>query len=197
MDDHQFKDEELKNSWRIVQSLLTNRRELLFLGIGRPEILWSVKYLARAITKWSKACGKRLARSISYIHFTTGCRQYCNVGNSASDCKLGPFQDAHFSSELKDSKSTSGGILGISGSRTFVPISWTCKMQAAVSRSSPEARIISLDAGLRLERVPSLDLWDMVIDVLEPLAGRNPLHNTNTTPKDDISHGGQEVNVQH
>ena len=30
--------------------------------IGRPEILWSVNRLARSITKWTKACDKRLAR---------------------------------------------------------------------------------------------------------------------------------------
>ena len=33
--------------------------------IGRPDILWSVNKLARAITKWTRACDKRLARLIS------------------------------------------------------------------------------------------------------------------------------------
>ena len=36
--------------------------------IGRPDILWSLNKLARAVTKWTKACDKRLARLISYIH---------------------------------------------------------------------------------------------------------------------------------
>ena len=39
--------------------------------IGRPDILWSVNKLARAVTKWTRACDKRPARLISYIHFTT------------------------------------------------------------------------------------------------------------------------------
>ena len=30
--------------------------------IGRPDILWSVNKLARSITKWTKACDKRLNR---------------------------------------------------------------------------------------------------------------------------------------
>ena len=45
------------------------------------------------------------------------------------------------------------------GSHTFVPISWICKKQTAVSHSSVESEIISLDAGLRLDGIPALDLW--------------------------------------
>ena len=48
--------------------------------IGRPDIQWSVNKLARAFTKWTKACDKRLARLISYIHRTCEFRQYCFVG---------------------------------------------------------------------------------------------------------------------
>ena len=32
--------------------------------IGRPDIPWSVNKLARSITKWTKACDKRLNRLI-------------------------------------------------------------------------------------------------------------------------------------
>ena len=38
--------------------------------IGWPDVLWSVNKLARSITKWTKACDKRLTRLISYIHRT-------------------------------------------------------------------------------------------------------------------------------
>ena len=51
------------------------------------------------------------------------------------------------------------------GSHTFVPISWMCKKQTAVSHSSTESEIISLDAGLRLDGIPSLDLWDLIASV--------------------------------
>ena len=40
------------------------------------------------------------------------------------------------------------------------------KRQSAVSHSSTESEIISLDAGLRMDGLPALDLWDMVIEVL-------------------------------
>ena len=41
-----------------------------------------------------------------------------------------------------------------------------CKKQTSVSHSSTESEIISLDAGLRLDGVPALDLWDLIVAVL-------------------------------
>ena len=67
-------------------------------------------------------------------------------------------QDSDFAGDLEDSKSTFGGTLCIFGSHTFVPISWMCKKQTAVSHSSTESEIISLDTGLRLDRLPALEL---------------------------------------
>ena len=46
---------------------------------------------------------------------------------------------------------------------TFVPTSWMCKKQTSVSHSSTESEIISLDAGLRLDGIPALDLWDLIV----------------------------------
>ena len=134
--------------------------------IGRPDILWSVNKLARSITKWTKACDKRLNRLLSYIHHTCEFTQYCHVGNTANQCRLGLFQDSDFAGDLEDSKSTSGGTLCIFGSHTFVPISWMCKKQTAVSHSSTESEIISLDTGLRLDGLPTLELWYLIVSVL-------------------------------
>ena len=41
-----------------------------------------------------------------------------------------------------------------------------CKKQTSVSHSSTESEIISLDAGLRLDRISALDLWDLTVLVL-------------------------------
>ena len=133
--------------------------------IGRPAILWSVNKLARSITKWTKACDKRLNRLISYIHQTCDYKQYGHVGNTAKQCRLGLFQGSDFAGDFEDSKSTSGGTLCVFGSRTFVPLSWMCKKQTSVSHRSTESEIISLDAGLRLDGIPSLDLWDLIVFV--------------------------------
>ena len=88
------------------------------------------------------------------------------MGNIAKQCRLGLFQDSDFAGDLEDSKSTSGGTLCIFGSHTFVPISWMCKKQTAVSHSSTESEIISLDIGLRLDRLLALELWDLIVSVL-------------------------------
>ena len=88
------------------------------------------------------------------------------MGNTAKQCRLGLFQDSDFAVDLEDSKSTSGGTLGVFGSQTFVPRSWMCKKQTSVSHSSTESEIISLDAGLRLDGILALDLWDLIVLVL-------------------------------
>ena len=79
------------------------------------------------------------------------------MGNTAKQCGLGLFQDSDFAGDLEDSKSSSGGTLCIFGSHTFVPKSWMCKKQTAVSHSSTEFETISLDAGLRLDGIHALD----------------------------------------
>ena len=130
--------------------MLSNGFEMLVLGTyWTTDFLWSVNKLARSITKWTRACDKRLNRLISYIHHTCEYRQYCHVGNTAKQCRLGLFQDSDFAGDLQDLKST--------GSHTFVPISWMCKKQTAVSHSSTEKEIISLDTGLRLDGLLALE----------------------------------------
>ena len=163
IDDHHFKEEEMKSVGELSQVCSQIVPRCLYLArIGRLDILWSVNKLARSITKWTKACDKRLNRYISYIHLTSGYRQYCHVGNTAKQCRLGLFQDSDFAG---DSKSTSGGTLCVFGSHTFVPISWMCKKQTAVSHSSTGSEIISLDTGLRSDGLPTLELWDLNVSV--------------------------------
>ena len=133
LDDHQFKEEEVGSVGELskVCSQIVLKC-LYFARIGRPDILWSVNKLARAVTEWTKACDKRLARLISCIHHTCEFKQCCRVGNTAQQCSLGLFQDSDFAGDLEDSKSTSGGTLCVFGSHTFVPISWMCKKQTTL-----------------------------------------------------------------
>ena len=167
IDDHHFKEEELKSVGELSKVCSQIDLKCLYVArIGRPDILWSVNKLARSITKWTKARDKRLNRLISYIHHTCTYKQYCHLGNAAKQCRLGLFQDSDFAGDLEDSKSTSGGTLCVFGSHTFVPISWMCEKQTSVSHSSTESEIISLDVGLRLDGIPALDLWDLIATVL-------------------------------
>ena len=133
--------------------------------IGRLDILWSVNKFARSVTKWTRVCDKRLFRLISLIHHTCEYKQYCHVGKTVKQCRLGLFQDVDFAGDLEDSKSISGGALCVFGSHSFVPISWMCKKQTSVSHSSTESEIISLDTGLRLDWLPVLELWDLIVSI--------------------------------
>ena len=72
--------------------------------IGRLDILWSVNKLARSVTKWTKSCDKHLTRLISYIHHTCEFTQYCHMGTTIQQCRLGLFLDSHFAGDLEDSK---------------------------------------------------------------------------------------------
>ena len=87
-----------------------------------------------------------------------------------------------FAGDFEDSKSTSGWILCIFGSRTCVPKSWMCKKQTSVYHSSTGSEIISLDAGLRMDGITTLDLWDVVIEVLHSSNNVPPIQKI-STPK--------------
>ena len=66
IDDHHFKEEEMKSVGELSQVCSQIFLKCLYSArIGRPDILWSVNKLARSITKWTKACDKRLNRLIS------------------------------------------------------------------------------------------------------------------------------------
>ena len=57
LDDHQFKQEELESVGELSEICSQIVLTWLYLArIGRLDILWSVNKLARAVTKWTKAC---------------------------------------------------------------------------------------------------------------------------------------------
>ena len=188
LDDHQWQQGGTGISWRIncqkfVRKLFGNISIWHELDDVTPCGLWTS--LQRSVTNWIRACDKRLARLISYLHHTNDCRQCCHVGNAAQHCRLGLFQDsvfagrrwgfkvnfrrclAHFRKQnicYNTQKSISERILCIFGSQTFVPVSWMCKKQTSVSHSSTTSEVISLDVGLRMDGLFALDLWASVIE---------------------------------
>ena len=172
IDDHQLQasDATTKGSLepiasRVVLKILYTAR------MGRPDTLWSVNTLARKVTKWNKGCDKRLHRLIEYSETSKEWVQLCFVGDNVQDCWLALFVDASFAGDLEDSKSTNGAYLCIVGPRTFVPVTWICKRQTAISHSSTEAEVISLDAALRLEGIPALMLWELIMSVFGSAKG--------------------------
>ena len=137
-----FRVENLARSDTLVKGSLTT-------CTGRPDIVWTVsQHTSQEQSQtWNRACDHRLTGLISYILCTVDCRQRCYLGDQLDNSKTGLLQNASFTGELQDSKSTSGDVLTILGERTYVPISWKCKMQTALSHSSPEAEIVSLGSN--------------------------------------------------
>ena len=83
-----------------------------------------------------------------------------------------------------------------------------CKKQTSASHSSTESEIISLDAGLRMDGIPALDLWDLVFEVLQsslnqPVQGnllrdKDQRKHTNITTKKHPNRDDLELfNVDH
>ena len=95
LDDHHFKEEEIKSVGELSNTCSQIVLKCLRLArIGRPDIPWPVSKLARSITKWTKACDKRLNRLISYIHHTCEYKQYCmwvTLLNNADSTSGGTF----------------------------------------------------------------------------------------------------------
>ena len=66
-----------------------------------------------------------------------------------------------------------------------------CQKQTSVSHISTEADIISLDASLRMDGIPALDLWDLVIEVFH-----SSPNQTNKTKDDRGSRGNLSAKIQ-
>ena len=96
-----------KKKWKRWENCPKSARTSSFLKclylarIGRPDILWPVNKLAPEVTKWTRACDRRVARLISYIHNTSDYMQHCHVGNTAQHCRFGLFRDSDFAGILK------------------------------------------------------------------------------------------------
>ena len=57
IDDHHFKGEEMKSVGELSKVCSQIVPKCFYLArVGRRDTLWSVKKLARSITKWNKAC---------------------------------------------------------------------------------------------------------------------------------------------
>ena len=162
--------------WSSVKSLLSDCLKMLVLGhIGRLGILRSMNKLTRAVS----TC-------------------------EAQQCRLGLFQDSDFAGDPEDSTSTSWGLLCFFGSHTFVPVSWMCKKTDFSFTQFNGSWKNFLDAGLCMDGIPALDLWDLVIEGFH--SSPNQLNNTKDqvrgnlsrdTPSNKHTHNQTKVPIQH
>ena len=80
----------------------------------------SVNKLVPSSTKWTQACDKRLARLLSYIHYTRDYRQCCHAGNAAQHCRLDLFKTQTFGGDFEDSK------INIRRNLMYIRMSYIC-----------------------------------------------------------------------
>ena len=63
IDDHQLKPEDFEVAGELASICARVVLKCLYLArIGRPDLLWTVNILARAVTKWTKACVEKKTR---------------------------------------------------------------------------------------------------------------------------------------
>ena len=138
---------------------------------------------------------------ISYIHHTSGYRQYCPVGNTAQHCRLGLFQDPDFAGDLEDSNFNLGRKLMYLWKSNIRPHLLDVQ-ETNVSISQFYSirnnfvgcwfKDVRATSGLRIDGLLALYLWDVVLKVLRssnstktptnPVAG-NSSRNQKSKPK--------------
>ena len=129
----------------------------------RYDLLWPLASVARQISKWNKASDRRLHRLVSYLNTTIEYSLESFVGDDPERCIVLEYCDASFADDIRESKSTSGCYLAIAGPHTFVSVTSFSKRQGAVSHSSTEAEIISLEEAVRSEGLSVLTFWEHVV----------------------------------
>ena len=80
---------------------------------------------------------------LTFITHTCEHKQYCFVGSTAKECRLGFFKTPILREILRIPNTLLEEHFVFFGSHTFVPIRWMCRKQTAVSDSSTESEIIS------------------------------------------------------
>ena len=168
MDEHSFSPEDWTEVGCLAPIAANVIMKVLYgARMFRYDLLHTVNALARDVTRWCRACDKKLHRLVSYIHHTYDWTLVSAVGDKLSGCWLLLYTDADFAGSLRDSKSTTGLYMALVGPATFAPLGAVSKTQSAVSHSSTEAEVIALDYAIRTEGLPALTFWDAVMPVFD------------------------------
>ena len=132
--------------------------------MGRYDLIRPVQALASLITKWSDLCDRKLHRLMCYIYSTLDLNLYGWIGDSPDLLELVLYCDADLAGDRTDSKSTSGIFMCLLGPRSFMPLNAVSKKQTSVSKSTPEAEIVSMDHAIYKLGLPAMTLWERLLD---------------------------------
>ena len=131
--------------------------------LARPDLNKAISDLTRRLTCWSVADDKRLHRLMNYLY---GSRKFTlkgYIGDPPELLRLCCYTDAVHCSAQEDTKSTSGMIMTLEGPHSWWPLSWASRKQTSTARSTTEAEMVSLGAGLFLEALPMQELLETVL----------------------------------
>ena len=127
--------------------------------LARPDTQKCIGDLASRIAKWSKNDDRRLHRLMCFMNATSHYRLCGHIHDPADALELLLFVDADFAGNTDNAKSTSGGYLVLAGPNSWFPWAGASKGQSLTAQSTPEAELISLNAGLKDRGEPALDIW--------------------------------------
>ena len=185
MDDHLLKPEDFEQPGHLsLDAAKIIMKALYGARLVRFELLWPICSSAREVSKWTRACDKRLHRLMCYIHHTPDHSLESFVGDNAQDCHVVLYSDADFAGDLIQAKSTSGLYLAIVGPNTFAPITASCKKQTCVSHSSTESEIVAAEQGIRTEGLQALAFWELVTELLSTSPTAKTAETHTVIPKD-------------
>ena len=85
------------------------------------------------------------------------------IGDPPDLLELVLYCDADLAGDRTDSKSTSGVFMCLLGPRSFMPFNALSKKQTSVSKSTPEAEIVSLDHAVYKLGLPALSMWEYML----------------------------------
>ena len=130
--------------------------------LARPDLNKAISDLTRRLTFWSVADDNRLHRLMSYLFGSRKVTLKGYIGGPPELLRLCCYTDADHGSAQDDTKSTSGMIMTLEGPHSWWPLSWASRQQTSTARSTTEAEMVSLGAGLSLEALPMQELLETV-----------------------------------
>lgn len=131
--------------------------------LARPDLFKAVCDMTAHVSCWSSNDDKRLFRLACYLDSSVDLFLLGKVADDAKDVSLLLCCGADFGGDQSSARSTSAGVLFLSGPKTLYPIAWLCKRQTSTSRSTTESEVVSIAHSLFGEALPMMGFFDKVL----------------------------------
>ena len=135
----------------------------------RPELLFTITFLARYVTVWNTTHDKMLHRLYCYIRSTLDTKLVSVIDSRDIDTvTFDLYPDADFAGCKRTRRSTSGNWFelgsGTATGLTTAGLEWSSKRQTATATSTTEAELSSASSILKNCAIPALELWERLLN---------------------------------